>query len=312
MSPASLSEQVSALYTAVLNQGQSATACFYNGLRQHGIDPTMTMAGEFFASNPVLVPGHIVDWMTDALNRFVEARRRAVRDATDVLSMLPSDLRGDIASHEVASVIWHQLQSEPSLAALDAFLVETPDGLIPAYLEWHTVGTYATMAGWILRCEQAAWSSLANTSPTATRGWDLATLEQRSTTASCHRMALSRMLVWLRPEAWQAQAKASALSCGRLGAQPGDRIGTPMPREMHSQTHWSTIDLSRTWITQPERRRGAGQRRSSPYQPVTLQAPTRPTAKNGMTRRYWVDRPQPRPSRVALAARHRDMVRYGR
>lgn len=171
--------QVAALYDAVLDQGQPATETFYACLRQRGIEPTAQIAGELFVSNPVLVPGHIVDVMTDDLNRFVDARRRAVRDAHDLLATVPAEVRDVVASEDVAAVVWERLQVQPPLSSLDAFLVATPDGLMPAYLEWQTVGTYVTMARWILTCAQAAWSPLAAASPVATRGWDMAMLEAR-------------------------------------------------------------------------------------------------------------------------------------
>jgi hypothetical protein len=172
-------ERVDELYKAVLDLGQAATEAFYECLRRRGIEPTLRMAGELFVSNPVLVPGHIVDWMTADLNRFVDDRRDAVRDAADLLAMLPVEVRDDFASADVAAVLCERLQVEPPLASLDAFLVDTPDGLMPTYVEWQTVGTYSTMARWILACAQSAWPPLAAASPTATRGWDMAALDAR-------------------------------------------------------------------------------------------------------------------------------------
>ena len=172
-------EQVDALYRAVLELGQAATETFFACLRQHGIQPTVHQAGELFVSNPVLVPGHIVDRMTMDLNRFVEYRRACVRDARDLLATMPAVVRSGFASEEVAARVWERLQVEPPLASLDAFLVASPNGLTPTYVEWQTVGTYATLARWALRCARSAWPPLAGASPTATRGWDLATLEAR-------------------------------------------------------------------------------------------------------------------------------------
>ena len=168
-----------ALYQSVLELGHEAMETFYGCLRGRGIQPTVHMAGELFVSNPVLVPGHIVDLMAADLNRFVDARRAAMRDATDLLATVPNEVRADFASEEVAAVVWERLQKEPPLASLDAFLADTPDGLVPAYVEWQTVGTYPTLARWALACAQAAWPPLAVASPAATRGWDLATLETR-------------------------------------------------------------------------------------------------------------------------------------
>src|SRR5919199_5019195 len=93
--------RVRALYLAVLELGAEAMESFYACLRRRGIQPTVHVAGELFVSNPVLVPGHIVDRMTEDLNRFVDARRAAVRDATDLLALLPPELHRDVASDEV-------------------------------------------------------------------------------------------------------------------------------------------------------------------------------------------------------------------
>ncbi|HYN87972.1 MAG TPA: hypothetical protein VER55_05560 [Ardenticatenaceae bacterium] len=172
-------ERIAGLYEEVLELGPAAMETFYDCLRGYGIDPSIHMAGEFFVSNPVLVPGHIVDRMTEDLNRFADERRQATRDGADLLAILPTEIRTGCASEEVAAALWERLQIEPPLASLDAFLVETPEGLAPAYVEWQTVGTYATMARWVLRCAQRAWRPLAAASPTATRGWDMATLEAR-------------------------------------------------------------------------------------------------------------------------------------
>ncbi len=170
---------VAALYDAVLAQGQPAMERFYDCLRGHGIEPTKQVAGELFVSNPVLVAGSLVEQMTEDLNRFVTARREALRDARDLLATMPDEVREGFASEEVATALWEQLQVEPPLASLDAFLVETPEGLQPRYVEWQTVGAYATMGCWVSRCALAAWPSLADASPTATRGWSIETLEAR-------------------------------------------------------------------------------------------------------------------------------------
>lgn len=102
-----------------------------------------------------------------------------MRDATDLLATLPAEVRADFASAEVAAILCEQLQVEPPLASLNAFLVDTPDGLMPSYVEWQTVGTYSTMARWILACAQSAWPPLAAVNPTATRGWDMPALDAR-------------------------------------------------------------------------------------------------------------------------------------
>ncbi|CAA9218178.1 MAG: hypothetical protein AVDCRST_MAG26-408 [uncultured Chloroflexia bacterium] len=175
-------EQVAALYRAVLDLGRPATETLYACLRQYGIEPTVHVAGELFVSNPVLVPGYIVDRMTEDLNRFVDQRRDAVRDAAGLLALVPPEVRAGLTSDEVAAVLWERLQSEPPLASLDAFLVDTGNGLAPSYIEWQTVGTYATMARWALRCAHSAWGPLAAASPVATRGWDMATLDRRLAT----------------------------------------------------------------------------------------------------------------------------------
>ena len=172
-------EHVAALYNEVLDLGQPATERLYDCLRQYGIEPTLHMAGELFVSNPVLVPGQIIDTMTDDLNRFVDQRRNAVRDAADLLATVAPEVRAGFTSEEVAASLWERLQAEPPLASLDAFLVDSPAGLVPSYIEWQTVGTYATMARWALRCAQAAWPPLAAASPVATRGWDLLTLDRK-------------------------------------------------------------------------------------------------------------------------------------
>lgn len=172
-------EQVAALYQAVLDLGPPALESFYACLRRHGIEPTMYIAGELFVSNPVLVPGYIIDIMIADLNRFAAARRESVRDGADLLALLPPELRGAVASPEAAAAVWERLQVEPPLASLDAFLVATPDGPRPMYVEWQTVGTYVTLARWVLRCARAAWPPLAGACPTATRGWDLAALDTR-------------------------------------------------------------------------------------------------------------------------------------
>lgn len=172
-------ERVTALYKEILDLGLEATETFYNCLRTRGIDPTVYVAGQLFVSNPVLVPGYIVDRMTEDLNRFVDYSRNAMRDATDLLATMPAEAREAVVSEEVAAVLWKQLQVEPPLAALDAFLIETPDGLVPAYVEWQTVGTYATVARWISACAQSAWAPLAATTPVATRGWNIAMLDAR-------------------------------------------------------------------------------------------------------------------------------------
>jgi hypothetical protein len=171
-------EQVADLYESILALGPAGTETFYACLRQHGIQPTVHMAGELFVSNPVLIPGYIIDWMTEDLNRFAAYRRDATRDGADLLALLPPEIRAGFASEEVADALWRRLQVEPPLASLDAFLVETPDGMMPSYVEWQTVGTYITLARWILRCAQSAWPPLA-ASPTGTGEWDLATLDKR-------------------------------------------------------------------------------------------------------------------------------------
>ena len=169
--------RVAAMYQAVLDQGPRATESFYACLRERGIQPTVQMAGEFYVSNPVLVPGHIVAWMTEDLNRFITQRREAVRDGTDLLALMPAEVRDTFASPDIAAALWERMEVEPPLASLDAFLIDTPDGLVPRYLEWQTVGTYPTLAHWVLACAQRAWPPLVQAKPTATRAWDLAMLE---------------------------------------------------------------------------------------------------------------------------------------
>jgi hypothetical protein len=173
--------RVAAVYQAMLDRGPVATETFYACLRGHGIAPTVHTAGEFYASNPVLVPGHVVAWMTADLNRFITQRRAAVRDGTGLLALMPAAVRDDFASPDLAAVLWERMEIEPPLAALDAFLVDTPEGLVPRYVEWQTVGTYPTLARWVLACAQRAWPPLVHASPAATRGWDLATLAARLT-----------------------------------------------------------------------------------------------------------------------------------
>ncbi len=167
------------LYARVLTADEAGVQRYYACLRDKGILPTPAEGGDLYAPNPVIVSGQVVRWMTEDVNAFAEQRRAATRDGLDLLACMAPETRAIFASPDVADALWLKLQVEPPLAQLDAFLTETAEGLIPAYLEWQTFGAYATLARLALTCAQGAWPALRRASLTATPGWDLATLDHR-------------------------------------------------------------------------------------------------------------------------------------
>lgn len=167
------------LYADSLALGQAATNRYYACLRSRGINPTPDETGDLYAPNPVIVDGQIVRWLSRDVNQFAEQRRAATRDGADLLALLPPEVREGFASPEVADALWAHLQVEPPLAQLDAFLVDTPDGLAPRYIEWQTFGAYVTLARLALACAQEAWPALRRASATATPGWTAADLDTR-------------------------------------------------------------------------------------------------------------------------------------
>ncbi|MCW5880425.1 MAG: hypothetical protein KIS91_05760 [Anaerolineae bacterium] len=170
---------VADLYADVVTLGPEATDRYYACLRAKGIHPTPDETGDLYAPNPVIVDGQAVRWLLHDVNLFAEHRRAATRDGADLLALLPAEVREGFASPDVADALWAHLQVEPPLAQLDAFLVETPDGLTPRYIEWQTFGAYATLARLALACAQDAWPPLQRASATATPGWTLADLDAK-------------------------------------------------------------------------------------------------------------------------------------
>lgn len=170
---------VADLYADTLALGHDATDRYYTCLRSKGIHPTPDETGDLYAPNPVLVDGQVTRWLLHDVNLFAEQRRAATRDGADLLALLPAEVREDFASPEVADALWEALQVEPPMAQLDAFLVETPDGLAPRYIEWQTFGAYVTLARLALTCAQESWLPLQRASLTAMPGWTLADLDAR-------------------------------------------------------------------------------------------------------------------------------------
>lgn len=171
-------ERVQSLYQTILDSGPAATERYYASLRSKGIFPTPSEGGDLYAPNPVLVPGFIVERMTDDLNRFVQYRKEH-SNATDFFHSAPDSVRDQIGSIEIATNLWEELQTEPPMAQLDAFLERAEDGWLPKYLEWQTAGSYPTLARWVLDCARSAWPALQAASPVATRGWDMRRLEKQ-------------------------------------------------------------------------------------------------------------------------------------
>lgn len=156
--------RITELYQAVLGHGLAGTERFYTALRRRGISPQpnpQLNEPNLYAPNPVLVPAQLVQRMTADANRFCDALLDAVPDAVALLERAPRQLVNSFASREVAEQIRTSLRRAHPLTHLDAFLVETPDGLQPAYLEWQTVGTYVTLGMQMLASAAEAWPELA-------------------------------------------------------------------------------------------------------------------------------------------------------
>ena len=140
-------KSISRIYTAVLDQGLEGRDRYYEELRRRGIPATPDdEEGHLYSPNPVVVPRGIVDAMTADLNRFCARKCELLRDAGELLDTLPPELRAVFASPGVADRILDDLSHAHPFACLDAYLVETPTGLDPAYLEWQTFPAYPATA----------------------------------------------------------------------------------------------------------------------------------------------------------------------
>ena len=175
--------RVQALYDAILGHGPEGVERFRAAMRARGVPPFPDPERNYrnlYAPNPVIVSGSIVDTMTADANAFCDVLRELVATPEDLLRRVPGTVRDEFASPEAAGQILADARRAHPLICLDAFLVETADGLEPAYLEWQTVGTYATLGRWVVECAAAAWPEIREYSTlTATRGMALDQLSER-------------------------------------------------------------------------------------------------------------------------------------
>ena len=193
------------LYDYVLRQGRDATNRYYGFLRDLGLSPTPAeREGFLFNPNPVILPQTLVWTIHEDLERFCEERKRTTQSAEDLLATMPSALRQSVASTEVADHLLEQLHQEHPISCIDCFLVETPRGLEPRYLEWQTFPAYTATALFCLEGFSLAFDELeekgALFSPIA--GESLASLKDRVRTAIVGKNEDARQVVIVdyRPE----------------------------------------------------------------------------------------------------------------
>ncbi|MCA9322676.1 MAG: hypothetical protein KDB53_18180 [Planctomycetes bacterium] len=149
-------------YDRVLARGAAGYEAFYEALRARHLKPTPAEDPDtLYAPNPVLVPAAIVQAMTEDLRRFFDHRRGRVRDAQDLLALMPSDLSHILASTEVAAKILSSLDARLPFSVIDAYLVEGPQGLDRSYLEWQSFPAYPGLAIQVLEATMEVFPELA-------------------------------------------------------------------------------------------------------------------------------------------------------
>lgn len=150
------------VYEAVLARGEAGKERFYEELRAEGIAPTPAdEPGHLYAPNPVVVPRSVVDAMVRDLNVFADWKRDRIRSHQELLEAAPPLVRDDFASTGVAAQLFLALKRRHPFACLDAYLVETPQGLDRAYLEWQTFPAYVCLGMKALAATGRAFPEIA-------------------------------------------------------------------------------------------------------------------------------------------------------
>jgi hypothetical protein len=177
-----MNSPIDRLYDLILADGQAGSDRFYAALRARGIAPTPNPARNeqnLYAPNPALLGAAVVQAMTRDANIFCRALREQTPDAASLLARAPQHVARHYASSALADRLLADHRQANPLVCLDAFLVEGPAGLEPAYLEWQTVGTYVTMGMLMVEAAAEAWPAIANhSSLTAWPGLTLAGLAE--------------------------------------------------------------------------------------------------------------------------------------
>ncbi len=135
------------IYDLILSKPEAGRSAYYEALRALGVAPTPEeQEGNLYAPNPVVVPAGIVDAMMSDLVRFLQARRDALRNAADWLSLVPQDEQEIFGSPDVAAGLLEAMRGRLPFAVLDAYLVENDTGeLDRSYLEWQSFPAYSAL-----------------------------------------------------------------------------------------------------------------------------------------------------------------------
>jgi len=135
------------IYDIILSKPEAGYQTYYEALRAMGIAPTPSeQEGNLYAPNPVIVPGRIIEAMMGDLVAFLDARKSALRDEADWLSLLPTEEAEVFGSADVAAKLLESMGGQFPFAVLDAYLIEGKSGeLDRSYLEWQSFPAYSAL-----------------------------------------------------------------------------------------------------------------------------------------------------------------------
>ena len=233
--PGAEPSRIDRVYDSILAQGDAGREAYYAGLRRAGIAATPAdEAGQLYAPNPVLVPRSLVDRMRRDLDSFLRWRLEDLRDADDLLAASPPLIREQFADRELAQRLFEGLQRRHPLACLDAYLVETEEGLDRAYLEWQTAPGYYGVGLASLEASAAAFPQALDQSAAlfAEQGWDAADVRRllRELLVCEGADARSSVLIDVEPESQETRREFFALQALTGGSAEG--IGIVDPRAL--------------------------------------------------------------------------------
>ncbi len=225
------------IYDIILSKPEAGYQTYYEALRAIGVSPTPSeQEGNLYAPNPVIVPGEIIEAMMSDLVGFLDARRTALRDEADWLSLLPDEEAEVFGSADVAAQLLEAMSRQYPFAVLDAYLVEGKSGKLDrSYLEWQSFPAYSALGLEITEILFRLHPEVekAGAKPNPDPMWDLPKLRDNLRTALLGKaIDDARCAVILDIEPEDQATLDEFLACQRLTGGERDGMGIIDPRSI--------------------------------------------------------------------------------